>query len=37
MVLYQHSRVVGGCYFFTVNLHDRKSDFLLRYVDCLRE
>jgi len=37
MVLYRRNRVVGGCYFFTVNLCDRKSDFLVRYVDCLRE
>jgi len=30
-------RVAGGTYFFTINLLDRRSDLLVRYVDALRE
>ena len=37
MVQYRRNRVVGGCCFFTVNLRDRKTDLLVRYVDYLRE
>lgn len=37
MVLYRRSRVAGGTYFFTVNLHDRRSNRLVQYVDELRD
>ena len=37
MVLYRRNRLPGGGYFFTVTLRDRRSDFLLRYIDVLRE
>ena len=33
---YRRNRVPGATYFFTVVLHDRKSDLLVRYVDVLR-
>jgi putative transposase len=33
---YRRSRTAGGTYFFTVNLADRRSDILLRYIDELR-
>ncbi|OGT18826.1 MAG: transposase [Gammaproteobacteria bacterium RBG_16_57_12] len=33
---YRRQRVPGGTYFFTVNLLERKSDFLVRYIDDLR-
>jgi putative transposase len=34
---YRRARVPGGTYFFTVNLADRRTDFLVRYIDDLRE
>jgi putative transposase len=33
---YRRAYVKGGCYFFTVNLADRKSDLLIRHIDTLR-
>lgn len=33
---YRRSRTAGGTYFFTVNLADRRSDILVRYIDELR-
>lgn len=37
MVHYRRSRVVGGTFFFTVTLRDRRSDLLVRHVDLLRD
>jgi putative transposase len=37
MSVYRRNYVVGGTYFFTVNLLDRKKTLLVDYVDCLRE
>jgi putative transposase len=34
---YRRLRIPGGCYFFTGNLEDRRSDLLVRHVDALRE
>ena len=34
---YRRTRVPGACYFFTVNLHDRSSDLLIREVGLLRD
>jgi putative transposase len=34
---YRRIRVPGGTYFFSVNLLERKSDLLIRYIDLLRE
>ena len=34
---YRRNFVTGGCYFFTVNLANRKSSFLIDYIDSLRE
>ena len=35
---YRRSRVAGGCYFFTVNLLERRgNDLLVRHIDLLRE
>jgi putative transposase len=34
---YRRLRIPGGCYFFTVNLEDRRSDLLVRHVDVLRQ
>ncbi|WP_134677194.1 REP-associated tyrosine transposase [Ectopseudomonas khazarica] len=34
---YRRARVPGATYFFTVNLHDRGSDLLIREIDLLRE
>jgi len=37
MRTYKRLRTSGGCYFFTVNLAERRdSDLLIRYVDNLR-
>ena len=36
MPSYRRHRVEGGCYFFTVNLHDRRSDLLVAEIDALR-
>jgi len=33
---YRRNRVEGGCYFFTVNLHDRQSDLLVAEIEALR-
>ncbi|MFZ3236675.1 MAG: transposase [Stellaceae bacterium] len=34
---YRRNRVAGATYFFTVNLHDRRSRLLLTHIDALRE
>ncbi len=34
---YRRNRVPGGCYFFTVNLRDRRSSLLLEQITLLRE
>ena len=34
---YRHYRVSGGCYFFTVNLLERKNTLLIDRIDLLRE
>jgi putative transposase len=34
---YRRCRIPGGIYFFTVNLLERRSDFLVRHIDSLRE
>jgi putative transposase len=34
---YRRLYVPGGTYFFTVNLHDRRSDLLVRHIDLLRQ
>jgi putative transposase len=34
---YRRNRVPGACYFFTVNLRDRRSDLLVAQVDALHE
>jgi len=36
MVRYRRNYVPGGTYFFTVTLHDRRADWLVRHVDALR-
>ena len=36
MVNYRRNRVVGGTFFFTVNLFDRRKTILLDHVDLLR-
>ncbi|MDD2862610.1 MAG: transposase [Acidiphilium sp.] len=33
---YRRNRVPGGCFFFTVNLYDRRSEMLVRHIDGLR-
>ena len=33
---YRRNRVPGGCYFFTLALADRRSDFLVREITALR-
>lgn len=37
MVLYRRNRIVGGTYFFTVTLRDRKSCLLVEHIGLLRE
>ncbi len=37
MVRYRRHRIVGGTYFFTVTLRDRRSTLLVERIDCLRE
>ena len=37
MVHYRRSRVAGGTFFFTVNLHDRRRGLLVEHVDALRD
>ena len=34
---YRRVYVEGGCYFFTVNLADRREDLLTRHIDVLRD
>jgi len=34
---YRRNRVAGGCYFFTVNLWDRRSSLLVERIELLRE
>ena len=36
MVQYRRSRVAGGTFFFTVNLHDRRHQWLVEHADALR-
>jgi len=36
MVQYRRSRVAGGTFFFTVNLHDRRHRLLVDHADALR-
>ncbi len=36
MVRYRRNRIVGGTFFFTVTLRDRRDDALVRHVDALR-
>jgi len=36
MVRYRRNRVPGGTFFFTLTLRDRRSDLLVRHVDCLK-
>ena len=36
MVHYRRSRVAGGTFFFTVNLHDRRRALLTEHADALR-
>jgi putative transposase len=36
MVQYRRNFVAGGTYFFTVALHDRRKDWLVAYIDLLR-
>ncbi|WP_211252276.1 REP-associated tyrosine transposase [Marinobacterium jannaschii] len=33
---YRRSTQAGACYFFTVNLADRRQDLLVRHIDLLR-
>jgi putative transposase len=34
---YRRNRIAGGCYFFTVNLLDRRSDLLIAEIGALRD
>jgi putative transposase len=34
---YRRNRTPGACYFFTVNLFDRRSDLLVAHIDALRD
>ncbi|HTZ70851.1 MAG TPA: transposase, partial [Acetobacteraceae bacterium] len=34
---YRRNLVPGGCFFFTVNLRDRRADTLVRHIDALRQ
>jgi putative transposase len=36
MTNYRRNRVAGGCYFFTVNLAERRSNLLTDHIDLLR-
>jgi putative transposase len=36
MVNYRRSRLAGGTFFFTVNLHDRKATTLVAHIDAFR-
>ena len=37
MVFYRRNLVAGGTYFFTVTLADRRADWLVRDIQCLRK
>jgi putative transposase len=37
MVFYRRNLVPGGTYFFTVTLADRRADWLIRDIQCVRE
>ncbi|MBM3340881.1 MAG: transposase [Betaproteobacteria bacterium] len=37
MVPYRRSRVAGGTFFFTVNLHNRRRTLLVEHADALRK
>ncbi len=37
MVNYRRNYVPGGCYFFTVTLHNRQCAVLTQHIDCLRQ
>jgi putative transposase len=37
MLQYWRSRATGGTFFFTVNLRDRRSAFLVEHIDSLRD
>jgi len=37
MTDYRRNRVPGGTFFFTVNLHDRRSRLLIQHIDILRD
>ncbi|WP_031336737.1 transposase [Rhodopseudomonas sp. B29] len=34
---YRRARVAGGCWFFTVNLHDRRRRLLIDHIELLRQ
>ncbi|CAN5442149.1 hypothetical protein BH10PSE19_BH10PSE19_16200 [soil metagenome] len=36
MVNYRRNPIKGGSYFLTITLRDHRSDFLVRYIDLLR-
>ena len=36
MTDYRRNRVPGGTYFFTVNLHNRRSSLLVQHIHALR-
>ncbi|MEC5205578.1 putative transposase [Vogesella perlucida] len=36
-MLYRRSALAGGTWFFTVNLADRREDYLTRHIDVLRQ
>lgn len=37
MVNYRCCKIQGGCYFFTVTLHNRKSQILIEHINLLRD
>ncbi len=37
MRTYIRDKSKGGCYFFTINLYDRKSQLLIKYIDQFRQ
>jgi putative transposase len=37
MVNYRRSRLAGGTFFFTVNLHDRSATTIVDHVDAFRD
>jgi putative transposase len=34
---YRRNRIPGGTYFFTVTLRERRSQWLVQHIDCLRD